>query len=361
MAEEWFVRVEGKEYGPVEKDVLQEWKSDGRLIPQNYLRKSGDTVWVLASTLEELFVNSERAPTGSDDPVRRRTLSEILRETLRVYRQGFLQFFALSLLGALPALGFKLSLAFGKSPASEAVAWTAHIGNVLAVVMLVIFLACWPIFVGGLQLATRDLAAGKAIRLKEILRGTVNIWPCLARLCLFVYGSWFFWIGLPMVVLLTLGENPSLPSALVALAALVFLFYMAARLFVNFMFWQQTTTLGELDGIEGLSESKELARSRADLPRLQRPLYRGAILVALWVVLYLGFSVAVELPFLLVRLQGVTDLNQAIVMMRALVNAPVPDSITIAVYVLSAAVHAALRPLLGIAFVVLYFDAKASR
>jgi hypothetical protein len=32
---------------------------------------------------------------------------------------------------------------------------------------------------------------------------------------------------------------------------------------------------------------------------------------------------------------------------------------TIATYALSSLVHAVLRPLLGIAFVVLYFDAKA--
>ncbi len=33
MAEEWIVRVEGKEYGPVDVDELREWKREGRLIP----------------------------------------------------------------------------------------------------------------------------------------------------------------------------------------------------------------------------------------------------------------------------------------------------------------------------------------
>jgi len=45
--------------------------------------------------------------------------------------------------------------------------------------------------------------------------------------------------------------------------------------------------------------------------------------------------------------------------MMQLAQAPTPDAMTIASTVLSSLVHTILRPLLGIAFVMLYFDAKA--
>ena len=73
----------------------------------------------------------------------------------------------------------------------------------------------------------------------------------------------------------------------------------------------------------------------------------------------LAFSAAVELPFLLIRVQGITTVEQASELVQNLMNAPAPDAMTIATYVLSSLVHALLRPLLGITFVLLYFDAKA--
>ena len=41
MSEEWMVRVEGKEYGPVDLDGLREWKREGRLIRENEVREPG--------------------------------------------------------------------------------------------------------------------------------------------------------------------------------------------------------------------------------------------------------------------------------------------------------------------------------
>ena len=42
MSEEWMVRVEGKEYGPVDLDELREWKREGRLIRENEVREPGE-------------------------------------------------------------------------------------------------------------------------------------------------------------------------------------------------------------------------------------------------------------------------------------------------------------------------------
>jgi hypothetical protein len=41
MADEWFVRVHDKEYGPVDLDTLREWQREGHLIAENDLREAG--------------------------------------------------------------------------------------------------------------------------------------------------------------------------------------------------------------------------------------------------------------------------------------------------------------------------------
>src|SRR5207237_4762600 len=39
MAEQWIIRVEGKEYGPADLATLREWKTDGRVLPTNPARE----------------------------------------------------------------------------------------------------------------------------------------------------------------------------------------------------------------------------------------------------------------------------------------------------------------------------------
>jgi hypothetical protein len=227
------------------------------------------------------------------------------------------------------------------------------------VVLFTVVLATWPIFLAGIQIATADLAAGRSVRFRDLIGRAINFWPRVAKLCLLVYGSYFVWSVIPILAILSLvAGQPSLFSLLLALGILVLQVYMTARLFVNFLFWQQSSVLAKLEGLEALRESKELARSRPEAPRLERPLYRGAILVSIWVLLLLALSAGAELPFLFVRLQGVTNLQDAVTLAQNLANASAPDAITIATYSVTTLIHAALRPLLGIAFVVLYLDAK---
>jgi mannose/fructose/N-acetylgalactosamine-specific phosphotransferase system component IID len=92
---------------------------------------------------------------------------------------------------------------------------------------------------------------------------------------------------------------------------------------------------------------------------LERPLYRGAIIVSIWIVVAMLVSFAVQLPFVFVRLQGATNFEQVQTILQTLASAHAPEPLMLAAYATSALVHAAIRPLLGIAFVVLYFDAKA--
>lgn len=359
MSQEWFVRVQGQEYGPVDLETLLEWKAEGRLIPGNPVRREDETSWISAGSIEELFAPVTGTHPRSGEVVRRRGFGEIITESFQIYRKGFAQFFALALLVAVPSFGLQLSLAYIHIRPGEALSDTERVAAAIAIVMLVAVLMVWPIFLGGLQFVVNEVTTNQPVRLKEVLRRATNHWPRIARLCCFVYGSFLFWIALPLLGVMTFAARPSVLSFFIALLALVFQVYMAGRLFINFMFWQQSATLGGLEGIEAIRDSRELARGRKNEPRLQRPLYRGAILASIWLVVLVVVSMMVELPFAFVRLQGITSFEQGLAIMQALIDAPVPDAMTIAANVLSSLVHAVLRPLLGIAFVVLYLDAKA--
>ena len=63
----WIVRVQGKEYGPVDLDELREWKGEGRLIRENEIREPGSERWILAGELPEIFADevAEPAPVAT--------------------------------------------------------------------------------------------------------------------------------------------------------------------------------------------------------------------------------------------------------------------------------------------------------
>ena len=102
MPDQWMVRVEGKEYGPVDTDTLREWKTEGRLIRTNELRRVEDEGWLPAAQFPEIFADDLPAPEPPDLIVRRRTWPEIFRETIRIYRGGFWRFMMFGLLTAAP-------------------------------------------------------------------------------------------------------------------------------------------------------------------------------------------------------------------------------------------------------------------
>jgi len=358
MPEEWFVRVQEKEYGPVDLETLKEWKAEGRLLPGNPVRRRDEENWSTATAIPDLF-DSTASELAPNDLFRRRSFAEILADAFRIYRKGFWQFFVLSLFVAIPLLGLQLGWSFVRMPENGVAPPSSRIGGAVAVVMLAILLVVWPIFVAGLQFAVKEMAEGREIRLDALLRRSVNYWPRVARLCAVVYGSFLFWTGLPLLLALSTATSPSIPSILIALLALSFQVYVFGRLFTNFLFGQKACTIGDLDGTEALRESRELARSRKSEPLVQRPLFRGAVIVSLWVLVLIVVSVAVELPFTLARFQGITTFEDAYAMMQKVMNTPVPDTMMILTNVLSSLVNAILRPLLGIAFIVLYFDAKA--
>ena len=138
-----------------------------------------------------------------------------------------------------------------------------------------------------------------------------------------------------------------------------FMVYMNARLFINFLFWQQTVVLETEPPLAALRESKELARSIPEAPRLERPLYRGAIVASVWLLLVLVLTFGVQLPFMMARFVGLENPEQAMALMQELSKSQTPDALMIAADIATAVLNLLVRPLLAAAFLVLYYDAKA--
>lgn len=360
MADEWFVRVLGKEYGPVDLATLREWRAEGRIIGENEVRAPSDSAWRRADEFVEIFAASPARFVAADDMFRRRSLLQIIGDSFGIYARGFLPLLGFASLIAVPSTIAKISLAFVHASENGTISRESMFPAALAVTSFVVVLVAWPIFVAALQFAAADLVRQRRVRFGDLFRRATSIWPRMAKLSLAVYGSYIFWGGLPVLAILAIvSSEPSLFSLFLALLALAVQVYMVGRLFINFLFWQQSATIGGLDGVDALRDSKELARSRNRALTTERPIFRGATLASIWLVVLLGLGAAVELPFLLLRVQGITTVEQATALVQNLMNAPTPDAMTIASYILSGLVHALLRPLLAITFVLLYFDARA--
>ncbi|PYL64838.1 MAG: hypothetical protein DMF25_05710, partial [Verrucomicrobia bacterium] len=236
MAEEWIVRVQGKEYGPVDIDTLREWRDEGRLLPPNQARRPDGRpdveVWTTAAKIPGLFESvddSERRT--SDVSLPRRGFGQILSETWRVYRRGFFQFFYLTLLVALPSICAQLSgAAIGASPGMNADLRTL-IAAMFTFCMVLLSLAAWPAFIAGIQLVTAEIAVGRKARISALVQEVLKFWPRVALLCIFVYGAYIFWTALPLAIIWMIMSGPlSLLSILLVLVVLAFQVWIVGRL-----------------------------------------------------------------------------------------------------------------------------------
>ena len=366
MGEEWIVRVEGQEYGPVDIDALREWKREGRLIPSNELRQVGDERWIQAGELPEIFGDVESAPTPPPPPrnfERARTGREVFAETFRIYRRGFVPFMLFCLLTSVPM--FVLQWTFPKIPLPDLAA--AASGTIpapevppLCVAMFVLVLLVWPVSAAGFQIVADDVLRGQARSFGAQFSAALRYWSRLLTAALLVYGSYFFWFFVPLTALIAfVGSGSPLLASLMVMLIGGFMVYMNARLFINFLFWQQTVVLGTEPPLAALRESKELARSVPEAPRLERPLYRGAIVASVWLLLLLVVTFGVQLPFMLLRFAGAENPEQALALMQKAAEAQTPDALMMTSDIVTAVINLLLRPLLAAAFVVLYYDARA--
>lgn len=354
------VRVDGHEYGPVDAETLQEWKNEGRLIPANEVQKVGDERWFPASQLPEVFA----APGPSEPPdliARRRTWPEIVRETVRIYRLGFWRFMLFGLLTAVPM--YVLQSAFPKIPLQELLSGSAPTSVTLPPVcylMLAVLIFTWPVSTAAFQFVADDILHARPRTIAGQFSAALQRCGRVLGTGLLVYFSYFFWFFIPLTVMIgLLAAGISVLSLLLYLLIGAFMVYMNARLFINFLFWEQTASLGEEGPLLALRESKELARCAPEAPRLERPLYRGAVVASVWLLVLLFLTMAVQFPFVLVRMSGVENPEQAAALVQSLSQAKAPDGLTIASEIAAAVINLVVRPLLAAAFIVLYYDARA--
>ncbi len=368
MSDQWMVRVEGKEYGPVDEDELREWKTEGRLIPSNEARRVEDVKWIPAGELVEIFADDPPPAEAAAPPdliVRRRTWREILRETIRIYRGGFWRFMLFGLLTAVPM--FVLQWNFPKVPLPELSSGSIESMPSVTVppicwLMFGLVILAWPLSTAGFQYVADDVLRGRRRSVAEQFAAATHRFGRMLSTGLLVYGSYFFWFFVPLTAMVALlAGGISVFSLLLYLLIGAFMVYMNARLFINFLFWEQTAAFGEEGALLAVRESRNLARCAPDALRLDRPLYRGATVASVWLILLLLVLVAVQFPFTLIRLSGVESPEQAMALMQSLSQAKTPDALMIAADVVSAVVNLLLRPLLAASFIVLYYDAKARR
>src|ERR1700674_5089766 len=159
MPDEWFVRVQGKEYGPVSTETLREWKDEGRLIRENELRRADEERWIAAGEFPEIFGEAETPPSPPEPTARAKTWREIIGDTVRIYRGGFARFMFYGLLSAVPLFALQWTLPKIPFPdfSSEAqVAIPAPALPPISVIMLLLFLAMLPVSTAGMQLVADD-------------------------------------------------------------------------------------------------------------------------------------------------------------------------------------------------------------
>ena len=361
MSDQWMVRVEGREYGPVDTDALLEWKSEGRLIRTNELRRIEDEHWHPAAEFPEIFADDLPPPEPPDLIVRRRTWPEIYRETVRIYRGGFWRFMVFGLLTAVPM--FVMQWNFPKVPFPDFLAGEqmprVNVPPICWFMFLLVILL-WPVSTAGFQFVADDVLRGRRRSLAAQFSAAVERFGKMLSTGLLVYFAYFFWFFVPLTAMIgLLSGGLSVVSLLLYLLIGAFMVYMNARLFINFLFWEQTAAFGDEGALLAVRESKELARCAPEAPRMERPLYRGATVASIWLIVLLFALIAVQFPCTVARLSGVENPEQAVALMQSLSQAKTPDALMIASDIASAVMNLVLRPLLAASFIVLYYDAKA--
>jgi hypothetical protein len=354
MTEQWIIRVGDREYGPADLETLRHWKTEGRLLPENPARCVDGDVWTTVTEIPGLFESPLPVRTES------RSFAKILAKAIQIYGKGFFQFLSLTLLVFVPWISGQLASGMIETGADGNVDPRAAAAAAFAFFMLVVCAALWPIYIAGIQILTARLRAGDRISFLAVLNQSVKFWPRVTFLCLLVYGAFILvmLLALGIMIMLAIG-TPSLLSILFAIALLVFQVWMFGRLFMNVLFWQQAAVLEQADPFEALFRSKQLARSGRDLPWFRRPTWRGALIASIWLALVFALEAGPAWESLHYSFQALMSAQDPQALIEALKTTPQTHGIDFFGYA-AALLKAILRPLLGIAFVLLYFDSKAS-
>ncbi|HEY6070203.1 MAG TPA: hypothetical protein VIU85_02435 [Chthoniobacterales bacterium] len=386
MAEQWIIRVQGREYGPADLPTLEEWKSEGRVLPTNPARQVDLDFWKTAGDIPGLFhtgpppVQQEVRGQRTEDRIQHSPISDqlsitskspsrnVLVETFRIYFRGFFQFLGLSLLGIVPILCAEFTSRFIDTASAANVDLRTLVAWAFGMCMLALRIILIPVYVAGIQILTAELATGQRIGFFNVLNGAVKYWPRIAGLGLFVWGVFFLLFVFAFGIAVMVVTSATLVSVVIALGLLAIQVWLFTRFFINVLFWQQFAVLENLNAIDSLRESRNLARSGQDLPWYQRPAWRGGFIVSLWYAFVIALSLTVLWPTLQAQWPIVQDyLNQ-------LTQTSDPQAV---LQKLNASLQASqashgfdyralalnvgeriLQPLLGIAFVILYLDSR---
>jgi hypothetical protein len=366
MAEEWIVRVQGKEYGPADIDTLLEWKKEGRLLPENEVRITSADLWSTASAIPGLFdvgmLAAASARVEIQPPLQtQHSFGQILAETFQIYRKGFFQFLGLTLVVLLPSVCSQLTTALIQNAQASGGDLRVLAGGSFAFLMFVLSMAMWPVYVAGIQILTVEIASGRRLGLGAVLNEAVRFWPRVAALCIFVYGVFFLLIvfGFAIAAIALAGAS-SLLLVFFALALLILQVWMFSRFFVNVLFWQQFAVLENAEFIDSLRYSRNLARGGRDLAWFERPLWRGAFIASLWFAFVLVVTLASEWTTLHHYFSQFVTTQDPQKLLQQLTEAQQARGFEISAFALNL-LQRILQPLLGIAFVVLYLDCKIHR
>ena len=364
MAEEWIVRVQGKEYGPANIDTLREWKREGRLLPENEARNMGADLWSTAAAIPGLFDAGASGAASAGPPIepplqtQHRTFGQILAETFQIYRKGFFQFLGLTLLVLLPSVLGQLTTALMQTARGSDGDLRVLAGGSFAFLMFILWMVMWPVYVAGIQILTAEIAGGRRPGLVPALNEAVRFWPRVAALCVFVFGVFalltLFGFGIALVV--AAGAS-SVLLIFFALGLLILQVWMFGRFFVNVLFWQQFAVLENAEFIDSLRDSRNLARSGRDLPWFQRPLWRGAFIASIWFAVVLAVTLGPEWSILQHYFNELVTTQDPQTLLQKLTESQQTRGFDVAAFGLGI-LERILQPLLGIAFVVLYLDSK---
>ena len=378
MADQWFIHVLGKDYGPADLATLREWKADGRVLPTNPARRADVDLWQTAAEIPGLFqvepppvqveIREHRSAAYRQDsgvpekvsdrkPETKPPSRNILVETFRIYFRGFFQFFGLSLLSIAPIVCAALTSRFIDTAPGVNVDLRAAVAAAFWLCMMVLWLVLIPIYIAGIQILSAELATGQRIGFLSVLNAAVKYWPRVAGLCVFVYFIFFLLMVFGFGIAVMVAGSNSLVSIVLALGLLVFQVWLFSRFFINVLFWQQFAVLENATAAEALRESRKLARSGGNLRWYQRPLWRGALIASFWFAFVLAIAVVSDWPMLrdyFVEISRTQDPQALLQKMTAAMQTHGLDYQALALNVL----QRILQPLLGIAFVVLYLDSK---
>jgi hypothetical protein len=374
MAEKWIVRVHGKEYGPVDIETLHEWKTEERLLPGNEARpvdvdpaaaaaSAEEALWTTAAEIPGLFDVGALVPSVrrlTQPPLQaRRSFAQILAETFRIYRRGFLQFLSLTLFVVLPSVCGQLITAWMETVPNANVDPRTFVAGAFALCMTVLTMVLWPIYIAGIQILTAEITAGGRVGFLAALNEAVRFWPRVAVLCVFVYGVFFLLaiFALAIALMVVVGAS-SLLLIFFALVLLVVQAWMFGRFFINVLFWQQFAVLENAGFIDSLRESRNLARSGRNLPWFQRPLWRGAFIVSIWTALVLAITLGPEWAMLKHYFNELMTSQDPQALLQKLTATEQTHGFNIFGFGLGL-LQRILQPLLGIAFVLLYFESKS--